>query len=413
MNEERMTPAEVESVLARIETDLALLNERYDGIEARASQFVADAKRAGAPETADTVAEVILWLIGERSRLRRHVSDLQDTVPEGATIHVPTAWQVDAEIADDTPGAALYADYRHLVGRHGFQSPPWDKTGNWEREWWEGLAGQHCNDSELNEHLSRSSDRNREQRKLIERQTKTIDDLRAERNAALADAAKAKASKPITDGDLTAQLNEAHRQVRELREQSQRQAQTIVNVCGERNTAQARIAELESQLAEAKNEANLQIRGLEGDVRRYKQSTGDRDSEIAALKELRQRREAELAEVKATLHSRDVALGHRVRDLDDTEALLEKAEAERDEALARVRELNARAKDRRKELLGRISNLEMQLATCRDSEGRHKLLAESGSRAADKCLSEARMVVRAASKLQQRIDELEAKEDAA
>ena len=405
MSDERMTPAEVESVLARIETDLALLNERYDGIEARASQFVADAKRAGAPETADTVAEVILWLIGERSRLRRHVSDLQDTVPEGATIHVPTAWQVDAErvgtegdanaeIAADTPGAALYADYRHLVGRHGFQSPPWDKTGNWEREWWEGLAGQHCNDSELNELLSRAYERARDQRQLIGCQRDMIDRLlaaaRNERDDAVRKLADANAEHQRQLKIVFAERNEAQNNVRTgqarigelerdrdelratLREQAERDLEAMPPPHGdvkptappstwqpfqkEIEARDKRIAELESQLAEAKNEANLQIRGLEGDVRRYKQSTDDRDSEIAALKELRQRRENELAEVKATLHSRDVALGHRVRDLDDTEALLEKAEAERDEALARVRELNARAKDRRKELLGRISN---------------------------------------------------------
>ena len=329
MNEERMTPAEVESVLARIETDLADVRERVMGHQPLiGADDLVQAAHTRLNETQQRVADLEEW----KARTERVPGTGPALPDDGRVTHVPTAWQVDAEIADDTPGAALYADYRHLVGRHGFQSPPWDKTGDWEREWWEGLAGEYCGESP-------------------------------------------------TDGDLTAQLNEAHRQVRELREQSQRQAQTIVNVCGERNTAQAQLAAMTQdrdemrqkydaarenrdenhRAAEARiDEAKRQIRGLEGDVRRHRQATDDRDSEIAALKELRRR-----------------------------------SEAERDEAQARVREL------------------EGELVTCRDSESRHKRLAESGSRAADKCLSEARMVVRAASKLEQRIDELEAKEDAA
>ena len=280
--------------LASVETDLADVRERVMGHQPlmNAADLV-DAAHKRLNETQQRVADLEEW----KARTERVPGTGPALPDDGRVTHVPTAWQVDAEIADDTPGAALYADYRHLVGRHGFQSPPWNKTGDWEREWWEGLAGEYCSESEL-------------------------------------------------------------------RAQSQRQATTIAKVCAERNEA----------------------------TRKLDSMTQDRD-------EMRQKYDA-------ARENRDE--NHRV-----AQARIGELERERDEALARVRELKARAKERRKELLGRISNLEMQLATCRDSEGRHKRLAESGSRAADKCLSEARMVVRAASKLQQRIDELEAKEDAA
>ena len=252
MTDERMSLAEVEVVLARLDNEVSDLQERVMGHQPLTNaKDLVDAAHKRLNETQVRVADLEEWKARTEGGLLpiEPGATFEPTGPvftltdDGRMVH-----DAPADHGDATPGAALYADYRHLAGRHGFQSPPWDKTGDWEREWWEGLAGQHCNDSELNEHLSRSYDRNREQRKLIERQRDMIDRLMA----------------GPTDKALAAARKDRDDAVRKLADANAEHERQIAVVCGQRNEAQnnvrigqARIGELERERDAAMDRTSL------------------------------------------------------------------------------------------------------------------------------------------------------------
>ena len=258
---------------------------------------------------------------------------------DGRVTHVPTAWPADAETRGLT-GRDLW-EARRLYQNEGAVLPlaaEWDKQSPEAIDCWNRLAvfatsrvvNAIAAEPDAADHgdaradaafalLDQAYGRSKNQRKLIERQRDEIavlvrerDNARAERDAGRAE--RDLEAMPIPAGDAPADASKEC-----LRASLVNASNTITRLCGERNEAvAARDAAMDrtSLIEKERNAAWKERDEAKNDARRHKRAVDDRDSEIAALKDLRQRRENELAEVKVErdkAHARIAELDEKVR----------------------------------------------------------------------------------------------------
>ena len=217
----------------------------------------------------------------------------------------------ETEASADSPGQVLYDSYRAMLAHHGYSSPTWRDIAIWARKWWDGLASKERPQASFapthDGRMAKDADDTIARlRKLNDLQRSMIERLLA----------------GPTDKAMTAARKERDDAVRKLADANAEHQRQLKIVFAERNEAQ-------------------------NDARRHKRALADRDSEIASMKELRQRREAELAEAKAERDKQKRLIGKLIDDVERYRTERNDARVQRNK---RIAELEAELDNLRAEL---------------------------------------------------------------
>ena len=256
MTDERMTPAEVEAVLARIEGDLSDLQERVMGHQPLTNaKDLVDAAHKRLNETQVRVADLEEWKARTEGGLPP-VEPGATFTPTGPAFTLTHDGRMVRDLTVITPdereseidGQMVWTWYRDRVGGVSWDGKdlPEDvrELGHDRMMGWEHVAkmagGEKHGDAtveELNTLLGRSYDRNREQRKLIERQRDEIAVLVRERDNARAECVQARTARAreLDNKDLALRQTES----------------ALTDAEDERDEARTRLAEAKAQRDQA------------------------------------------------------------------------------------------------------------------------------------------------------------------